>query len=778
MTGRAVRNEETARPVRLRLWHECDRSRGPGCIASASRVFVAYRGRVSLAATVVLCALAAVVGVTPAIAGGDSNQTSCPSSTESSPGFRPYLPDCRAYEQVTDLDKGGSNVVYGFAASPVTDPRPSNVYFASSDGLDVMFGLTGGPEAEAGQIAETYAATRTASGWTDSELSPPLALEHPSAFNLYGAAIFSDVIGGDFAQPLFQIVGAAASDPSRASLDVYERNHDGSLSLISRGSLAPGGTDTSEAAYAGSSPDGSHILFLSAAILEPQAAGLSTGAIELYDRSAGQTHVVGLLPGDSLEPAGVVLGDGSGYVGGSGGLTQGTQAWSADHAISSDGSRVFFQNVSGLIEVYVREDNSSTTEVSLSQRTGSVGTPAPSGALFQWASPDGSKVFFTSRSELTDKATAEGGLYEYDLRDHTLSFLTPDAADPSGASVPLDAVIAASEDGSRIYFIAEGKLEGSGLAGAGTAGQPNLYLYEPRIAGGAINSEPLRFVATLSPSDQITGNSGLEPQVRATPDGRYVVFRSFATPTGYQNNGHAEIYRYDAEATSEPLICISCDPTSLPVADASLNRLTFGAPTFLTVFSSDFSPIRNLSKDGSMVFFETAEPLVPQAVNGKVNVYEWHNGQLALISDGTGPEDAHLYDVSASGADVFFTTYDQLVPSDGDGALDVYDARSGGGFPPAPPPVAGCSSEGECRSALSTPPVFGTPSSATFAGSGNLTPRASSIGAKPLTRAQKLARALKACKRQPRKRRALCLKNAKRRFAAKSQATTRHGRSK
>ena len=80
------------------------------------------------------------------------------------------------------------------------------------------------------------------------------------------------------------------------------------------------------------------------------------------------------------------------------------------------------------------------------------------------------------------------------------------------------------------------------------------------------------------------------PQVRGTPKGRYVVFQSSAKLTSYNNNGHAEIYRYDAEATLEPWRRL-CDPNGPPVADASLNRLPFGAPTYLEVLSSDFSPI-------------------------------------------------------------------------------------------------------------------------------------------------------------------------------------------
>jgi len=746
--------------------------------------------KLSLASVLALATTlgALALSATPALAAGDANTASCPASTESSPGFRTYLPDCRAYELVTKLNKGGLSVEYGWANSATSPPYNSNLYFASADGRHVMFGLDGGPEAQSGEPGETYVAARTAGGWESTELSPPEGVEHPSYALLggsLGAAVFSDVIGGDFMRPVFQVLGAAESKPSESSQNLYEGGSGGSLTLLSNGSLAPNGTDTGGAWYAGQSADGSHILFFSRAILEPQAQGLITERdvngypYELYDRSGGQTHVVGLLPDTSLETHGVALGGGGGEAGGVGETPylQG-QLWSSDHAVSKNGSRIFFQNRVSPTQVYVRENDTVTKEISLSQKTGEVGTPS-NGAYFLWASADGSKVLFRSGSQLTNDATAGGGMYEYDFESHALRFLTPDATDANGAEVPSNAVVGASDDGSRIYFVANGKLEGPGLGGKGTTGQPNLYLYEPKTPAGVANPEPLRFVATLSASDQLTENLEGVPNVRVTADGRYIVVVSHAKLTSYENGGYAEIYRYDAEATTKPLLCVSCDPGSEPpVADASLNRLPFGPPTYLKVSSSVFSPSRNISADGSMVFFETAEPLLPQAVNGKVNVYEWHNGQLALISDGSGPENAHIYDVSASGSDVFFTTYDKLTPQDGDGALDVYDARIGGGLPAPPPPAPRCSSEEECRGALGTLPVFGAPSSTTFSGTGNLTPALSKPAAKPLTQAQKLARALKACKRKPRKRRASCVKHAKRRFAARSQATKSSGRGK
>ena len=59
--------------------------------------------------------------------------------------------------------------------------------------------------------------------------------------------------------------------------------------------------------------------------------------------------------------------------------------------------------------------------------------------------------------------------------------------------------------------------------------------------------------------------------------------------------------------------------------------------------------------------------------------------------------------VSPNGVDVYFSTYDTLVPQDENGAfLKFYDARTGGGFdftPESPP----CEAADECHGAGSTP---------------------------------------------------------------------------
>ena len=84
---------------------------------------------------------------------------------------------------------------------------------------------------------------------------------------------------------------------------------------------------------------------------------------------------------------------------------------------------------------------------------------------------------------------------------------------------------------------------------------------------------------------------------------------------------------------------------------------------------------------------------MPQDVNGEEDVYEYEaegegncrnstatfnervGGCVGLISSGTSSEESAFLDASVSGNDVFFLTASQLVQSDLDTALDVYDAH-------------------------------------------------------------------------------------------------------
>jgi hypothetical protein len=224
-----------------------------------------------------------------------------------------------------------------------------------------------------------------------------------------------------------------------------------------------------------------------------------------------------------------------------------------------------------------------------------------------------------------------------------------------------------------------------------------------------------------------------------------------------------------------------------------------------------FYQSRYLSDDGRL-FFDSADALVSgvtaptreekiggqEAVVGVENVYEYEPpgigsctsssagfieasaGCVGLISSGTSHEESVFLDASASGSDVFFVTAAQLAAQDHDTALDVYDAHECTAASPclAAPvePPQPCGSGESCRPGSSPQPTGpGALGSAAFSGAGNLASPAQSgvlpsitVKPKPPTRAQKLAKALKACRKDKRKsKRAACEKLARKRYGAK-----------
>jgi hypothetical protein len=151
--------------------------------------------------------------------------------------------------------------------------------------------------------------------------------------------------------------------------------------------------------------------------------------------------------------------------------------------------------------------------------------------------------------------------------------------------------------------------------------------------------------------------------------------------------------------------------------------------------------VRNFSEDGSRLFFQSYDALVPHDSNGRKDVYEYRDRNVHLLSNGAGNFASEYLDASSTGNDVFIATADQLVPADQDTRVDVYDVRVGGGFPVSVP-AAACDNSDSCKPPTSQQPsVFGAPASATFSGAGNIVPSPSAL-VKPKPKA-KPARCMK-----------------------------------
>ncbi len=507
----------------------------------------------------------------------------------------------------------------------------------------------------------------------------------------------------------------------------------------------------------------------------------------LYDTVAGRPHLVDVLPDGKLAPGGA-FGSLEEQI-------QNTNQPGLTHVISADGSRVFWtlapkaENSQGSVlnrseGIYVRENpaqpqsplvNGDECAVPADACTVQV---APSGSIFQTASADGSKVFFISAGE---------ELYEYDLETRATTGLDP--------GVKVVGVAGVSEDGEYVYYIdAKGNIELShgGVTSlvAAEAGLGGVSPFPPGGGGGGFHN------------DYITELGSRTAEV--TPDGHSLIFMSTASLTGYHNflKGNVvegpldEVFLY--EAATGKLTCVSCNPSGEPPvlveADSSIEPFTnqlVGA--FFAISGEPTYQPQSIAADGGRVFFDSAEPLVPQHKNGFIDVYEWERdgtgscrssgGCIYLLSGGTDRENSYLIGASASGDDVFFISRAQLTRADlGNGDSVVYDARVNGYQPPAP---SLCSGTG-CQGVPPPPPILATPSSATFNGVGNFPPPPPPPVVKNRTaaqiRAEKLTRALKAChKIKKRSKRANCEKQAHKQVGAakrakKSARTNRRGR--
>jgi hypothetical protein len=647
---------------------------------------------------------------------GFPNSDSCANAAIRAAQGVPQVGDCRAFEMVSPEDKNGADVSYYATQSA---PNGNAVAYQSSGAFS---------GAEGSGHADGYISRRTPEGW-QTEAIAPLQVSNPNGalVELTGYEMFtSDLSEGILMS--WNDPGIRTADPDAEQRQFYLRTQSGQYLTVSPPAASPSffGTDP---IFIGASEDLTRVFFESSLHLTPDAP--AEGINEVYEWVNGEVNVVGVLPDGTIAPSGATTSYQRGNV------STAEHKWS----VSPDGSDVVFQSGSPE-QIYLRSDGSTTTPISLSQKSGSVGDPAPTGAKFLAAvSADGktfSKLYFTSSSELTNDAFTGPGqegsdLYAYDVASGELTDLTAneEPQNPLGARVESE-WLAVREGGRYLYFVADGAL----LPGV-TSNLPNLYV---------LHDGQLDFVRPFSSPNHF-------PYVSATGR-RALIFSNIpltGEPIGAIGSEQAFIY----DQPSGDLTCASCQPVQVP-----RNTQPHG---FLTGYSHPtIYEQHNISADGRRAFFETSAALVPQDTNGEADVYEWENGTISLVSTGRGAEGAHFLDASPSGDDVFIATGQRILPTDRDSNLDVYDARVNGGLPLPPTPGAPC--EGDACQSPPSPPNDATPASAGFSGPGNAKPRF----AKPRKRHAK--KAVHRKKRHARKH------GAKAKHRAHARTTTRsHG---
>lgn len=709
------------------------------------------------------------------------------------------LPDARVFEQVSPTDKHGNfydalhHLTFGIA---------------SKDGNAVIYPMSGpvGEEASSGLVSEYVSKRTPAHGWQTASATPkptseadvydgplwqtpstdftrflfasmaPFVSEDPGGFQ-YASGVNVFISYGPFAEPAW--VGKPRISepiPSLGKIRFNEYSISGASPSLDTVYFAFRGTLVPE--------DASRQPYVEKYFLE----GGRQGPAGFYEWHDGALKSAAALPDGSFNPFGALPASLA-----PNGVNGFQQANAMDNEVSEDGTRAFFVSPAPELSIvsnrfacekdppcsseapqlYLREPGPSGEKVSVlvsaSHLPGHEGEATPTGvqamteAMYRgstvpstdvYASSDGSQAFFASNDQLTPTAPAgsEQKIYDYDTNTGTLTYLP-------GVTPPL---VQVSQSGSELLFADR------------TVTPAELKLWRSGPGGGS--------VVSIAQAGQAGTNVD---QAHISESGSAVVFRTNAAIPGFNDGGgYNQVYRYGVG--SNVLDCLSCPPQG--IASSENARMSYNNEEEGKSAGGYFNPATNeetraMSADGKRVFFDTTSALVPQDTNGARDVYEWEDGTIYLISPGSSPEESVYVDNDPTGENVFFGTSSGLVAGDSDEAYDVYDARIPRPGDNPPPEAVPCKGS-VCQGSPSVPQLLGEPASEAFDGMGNMTASpARHIAVKSLTREQRLARALKACRKlASSRRRTRCMRRARHRYRAKAPVAHRgnrhHGRGK
>lgn len=547
---------------------------------------------------------------------------------------------------------------------PDADGHPVTAALSSDDGDRVAYAIAGGTSGSPNGNASLLLAQRTPAGWESRQLVPPRTVLPDASVTAAAAA-----------PDLGRFVVATAPSPFSGPVSLRGLNAGGQLDGYS---VALPQLDRPP--VLASSDDLRHLVAAPGRPLAPDDPSPSGG---LYDFGTGLPRLIGLLPDGSAPRCGVDFAR----------MGFGTPALASQHWVSADGERIAFLSrgsgdcFANPLRLYLRDGD---TTIALSA--------PPAGeterdATFLQATPDGSQVFFATASRLVAQDGNDGiDVYRYMAGAGTACLTCAVGA----ANVSLNASgapsVAVAQDGSRLFFTSTEQL----VAGAGESGAENLYRFD--VASGSLSY--------VSPSSGISADPRQGGAL--TPDGAVLVFASAAQVASIDTGDSRQYYRYDTR--SDEIACVSC-----PLSGAAVGGALSGVETALVADGPlDLDGSSPLSADGSAFAFRSLDPLVAADQNHDDDVYEWRDGVLRLITDGSTASQNRIVGMSTDGRDLLFTSDAGLTAGLRPAAPRLYLARIGGGFPAQPPrlPCAGESckpppTEAPASPSISTSEVLG-----------------------------------------------------------------------
>jgi hypothetical protein len=676
----------------------------------------------------------------PARASADANAASCPSATEASPGFRPYLPDCRAYELVTPPYKEG-------ALGPFTG---EGIAAVSPDGDHVLLiavGAFAGAEnlkfgGSSGTGFDAYELSRGESGWAPTVLTPPASE--------FGYSSLLDVDPDEFGMTLWRV--STTTPPVEGNESIFVREPDGDFQLVGPGTPpAVGSNHMSPFHFVGASRDLAHVLFqqeLSPEAVEQGYSNLWPGdttaeeGVSLYEyqyhgypdaeptlvavenegrlRSDTEAKLIGRC-GDSLgapEP---------GY------KSSGTNAQPGDayNAVSASGETVFFTalhedgnrltcgepggaepNGPSADEVYARVGGEHTVAIS----EPSLSTPGRvctgtceaderekslrGEAIFQGADEAGSKVFFLTSQPLVDEDRDSGqDLYMDELEGAGVKRVVQVSHDPNaGQAAEVQGVVRVAENGERVYFVAKGALTGPDrIAGRSPEeaepqeGADNLYVFDT-VTGATT------FIGTLLTEAEAGTLDGEEEFEEEEVVAQRANQAGAAAREKALSEGDSGVEAQAAEEAAHSVAYLELSGALGPSGTLPLDRRLWGR--------EDERPAQ-ATPDGGFLLFGSSARLVAgdESTVPQVFEYDAERQRLVRVSIGAGQSfdddgDAHTFDegsqiptpdehysdaieslsglaLSEDGSRAFFSSGSPLTEGAESGTQNVYEYREG-----------------------------------------------------------------------------------------------------
>ncbi len=499
----------------------------------------------------VSAAVGCLLSASGALAVGDTSQMSCtePPGTEESPGFRAYLPDCRAFELVTPPYQGGQPVLWNERKPPPVSADGQHLI-----GIDYAgFAGTENEEQYGLEYGAIYEFSRTSSGWITEALDPPASLAARRGF--VGAS-------ADLSRSLWKLgvqstEGEEVTLPGAYTFALREAVPGGQARFtdvgptvpVSKNGLELGLQGSRELSFNGASRDLTHILARVSSNEgqlwpgDQTREGQPPRKLEEHEREVTEEHE-GAGEARALDPS--LYASLYEYVG------------TGSHEPALVGVRN-----AGPLEGGTHRNEGAELISECGTALGSAGTEAGNGSAYNAISTDGAIVYFTAlhgtvlREQCSTPTVNE--LYARIEGSRTVAISEPamtpqreeecsgacreDELEENGHKSPAH-FEGASEDGSKVFFTTAQPLLNSDS-------DPSSDLYEAEVDGSGV-----RRLVQVSKGEGPTPGSGANvvAVARVSADGSHVYFVAKGVLTQRPNNaelneraeeGAYNLYLYD-----------------------------------------------------------------------------------------------------------------------------------------------------------------------------------------------------------------------------------------